>query len=131
MREPPRHDSFDDLFDDDLRVRMAVADADHRATLASRLVTTVSLVMNRRTPLRGVEAFGSEGVCRLSFADGTVFLARSTGKGGLGLAAVAVTRGSAVLVTGMMRDGSVVRAVVSWDGHPPVEVVVVGTDQPR
>ena len=86
MRERSPHDSFDELFDEELRGRMAAAAAQERAPLASHLVAALSLVMNRGTPLRGVEHFGSDGVCRLPFADGTTVLGRSIAKGGLGLA---------------------------------------------
>ncbi|HSN43245.1 MAG TPA: hypothetical protein VLR88_04230, partial [Propionibacteriaceae bacterium] len=124
MRERSPHDSFDDYFDEDLRGRMAAAAAEHGAALASHLVSALSLVMNRGTPLRGVEIFGSDGVCRLHFADGTTVLTKSIDRGGLGLTAVAVTRGASVLVTEIRRDGAGVRAVLAWDGRHRVEIDV-------
>lgn len=130
MRERTPHDSFDDLFDEDLNGRLSAAEAEHRAGVASHLVADLVRVRNRGTPLRGAERFGSDGAVRLRFADGTSVLARGDGKGGLGFAAVAVLRGSAVLLTDVHSDGVGVRAVLAWDRRHRLEIEIIGGDQP-
>ena len=67
---------------------------------------------------------------RLRFADGTSVLARGDGKGGLGFAAVAVVRGSSVLLTGIHDDGRHLRAALVWKGGRQVEIEIIGSDQP-
>lgn len=130
MRERRPGDAFDDLFDEDLQAALDAAAAEHQAALTSHLFTALRRVSNRGTPLRGAERYGSEGVVRLRFADGTTVLARGDGRGGLGLAAVAVIRGSAVLLTDVRDDASGVHAVLVWDRRHRVGIEVVGGDQP-
>ncbi|MBB1516355.1 hypothetical protein H5398_10290 [Tessaracoccus sp. MC1679] len=130
MRERTHDDSFDDLFDDDLHAALDATAAEHRASLTRHLVADLSRVQNRGTPLRGAEGYGSDGVVRLRFADGTTVLARGDGKGGLGFAAVAVIRGSAVLLAGVHDDGLTVHAVLAWDRRHHVRIEIIGSDQP-
>ena len=87
-------------------------------------------IQNRGTPLRGAEGYGRDGVVRLRFADGTSVLARGDGRGGLGFAAVAVLRGSAVLLKDVRNDGAHVHALLVWDRRHHVEIDVLGSDQP-
>ena len=130
MRERRPGDSFDDLFDEDLHAALDAAAAEHHAALTSHLSAALTRVSNRGTPLRGAERYGSDGAVRLRFADGTTVLARGDGKGGLGFAAVAVIRGSAVLLTDVHDDGSGVHAVLVWDRRHHVAIEVLGGDQP-
>ena len=104
MRERTPDESFDDLFDQDLHAALEAA-AESRAALSRHLLRDLSMVQSRGTPLRGAERYGSDGAVRLRFADGMSVLARGDGKGGLGFAAVAVVRGSSVLLTGIHDDG--------------------------
>lgn len=130
MRERKPDDSFDDLFDEELHAALDAAAAEHRADLASHLLAALSRIQNRGTPLRGAEGYGRDGVVRLRFADGTSVLARGDGRGGLGFAAVAVLRGSAVLLKDVRNDGAHVRALLVWNRRHHVEIDVLGSDQP-
>ena len=130
MRERTPDESFDDLFDQDLHAALEAAAAESRAALSRHLLRDLSMVQSRGTPLRGAERYGSDGAVRLRFADGMSVLARGDGKGGLGFAAVAVVRGSSVLLTGIHDDGRHLRAALVWKGGRQVEIEIIGSDQP-
>ena len=130
MRGRTPDESFDDLFDQDLHAALDATAAESRAAVTRRLMRDLSMVQNRGTPLRGAERYGSDGAVRLRFADGTSVLARGDGKGGLGFAAVAVLRGSSVLLTGLNDDGVRLRAALVWNRSHHVEIEVIGSDQP-
>lgn len=130
MRERTPGDSFGDLFDEDLQAALEAAAAEHRDAIAGHLLGALTRAQHRRTPLRGAEAFGSDGTVRLRFADGTTVLARGDGEGGLGFAAVAVLRGTAVLLTDVRDNGSSVVAALQWDTRRRVDIEIIGGDQP-
>ena len=130
MRERDRGQPFDELFDEDLNAALERAAAQHRAVLTRHLTSALERVRDRGTPLRGVEAFDSDGTVRLRFADGTTLLARGDGKGGLAMAAVAVVQGRPVLLTEVEDDGLVVQGVLSWPRRRHASIEALGDDQP-
>lgn len=131
MRERKPDDSFDGLFDEDLAATLEAAAAEHRAVQARHLVTRLEQVRARGVPLRGAEAFGTDGVVRLRFADGTAVLVRGNERGSLSTVAVAVVRSIPVLLSDVHDDGRAVRAEFRWNQRHHVGVEVLGYDQPR
>lgn len=124
------HEQFDDLLGEDLHAALEATAAELRAAMSRHLVAALTRVQTRGTPLRGAEAFGTDGTVRLRFADGTTVLATGDGKGGLGGAAVAVVRGCAVLLGDVHDDGVGVHAVLVWGRRHRVAIEVLGGDQP-
>lgn len=130
MRRRTAEESFDDMFDPGFLTAWEAIAAGQRVGLSGRLLADLTRVQHRRTPLRHTEGYGSRGTVRLRFADGTTVLARPAGRGGLGAVALALHRGSAVLLTAFREDGEAARAILSWNRGGRAEVDVIGADQP-
>lgn len=118
----------DDPFDDVLRESLEATAATYRAAMSQRLIPALTRILNRSTPLRGVERYGSDGAARLRFADGSGFLVKPERRAGLLPAVLAMHRGAAVLLTQLKADGDGIHAVLTWHEHR-IGCEILGGDQ--
>ena len=114
----------------ELADRFASVDAEEAGTRDARLVARLRPLVERRVPLRQVEAAWSVSATRLLFADGTAVVVRGAVAGDVGVLAMWV-RATSVPVTGCeRRDGGVELVFTQPRGRRRLSVLVTGLDQP-
>ena len=113
----------------ELEARWQELDADHRR-LNELLVARLRPLVDRRVPVRVVEAIPARQVVRIRFADGTAVVGRGEVAGDAGVLA-SLARQQSVWPGSLTTDASGAHVVFSWSGgRRCVTVLVTGLDQP-
>lgn len=114
----------------ELAGRLAAVDAEQARARDATLARRLRPLVDRRVPLRGVEAVQEVRASRLRFADGTAVVVRGDVAGDVGVLAMWV-RSASVPAASCSRDADGVRLVFAPPrGRRHVSVVVTGLDQP-
>ena len=114
----------------ELTARFASVDAEEAEARDARLVARLRPLVERRVPLRQVEAVWGLAATRLLFADGTAVVVRGVAAGDVGVLAMWV-RSTSVPVTGCVRGGGGVELSFTQPrGRRRLSVLVTGLDQP-
>lgn len=132
-RAPSHHLVVEGVAPDDVAEvgsRLAAVAAEEARDHDARLVRRLRPLVDRRVPLRGVEALLEMRASRLRFADGTAVVVRGDAAGDVGVLAMWV-RSASVPVAAWSSDADGVRLVFAPPrGRRRVSVVVTGLDQP-
>ena len=112
----------------ELEARWHALDADHRR-LNEILVARLRPLVDRRVPVRVVEAVPTRQVVRIRFADGTTVVGRGEVAGDAGVLA-SLARQQSVWPGSLTTDASGAHVVFSWSGGRCVTLLVTGLDQP-
>jgi hypothetical protein len=110
-------------------VRFAAVDAEDRRHRDDRLAARLSLVVERRVPLRVVEAVPGLRAARIRFADGTAVLARGFTPGDIGVLASWVRARSVVAVACRAGTAGVQLVFRAPGSRHGLAVGVIGFDQ--
>ena len=86
-------------------------------------------LVDRRVPVRVVEAVPTRQVVRIRFADGTTVVGRGEVAGDAGVLA-SLARQQSVWPGSLTTDASGAHVVFSWSGGRCVTLLVTGLDQP-
>ena len=114
----------------ELAARFASVDAEEADARDARLVRRLRPLVERRVPLRQVEAVWGLAATRLLFADGTAVVVRGVIAGDVGVLAMWV-RATSVPVTGCVHGDRGVELVFTQPrGRRRLSVLVTGLDQP-
>jgi hypothetical protein len=113
----------------ELDVRFAAVDAEDRRDRDARLVARLGLVVERRVPLRVVEAVPGLRAARIRFADGTAVLARGFTPGDIGVLASWVRARSVVAIACPAGTAGVQLVFRAPGPHHGLAVRVIGFDQ--
>jgi hypothetical protein len=115
----------------ELEGMFAAVEAEHRSAWADCAVSLLHPLIDRRVPVRAVEAVTGLRAARVRFADGTVVLARGRVPGDLGVLARWVSCGTVVPVMCSRREGDC-QLDFGIDGRRShLSVRVAGFDQPE
>jgi hypothetical protein len=114
----------------DLEQRLAAVSDEQARHRDARLVFQLQQVIERRVPVRRVEAVASVSAPRIRFADGTAVLVHGENAGDVGVLAAWVHQQS-VVASACSADAAGTHLVLAaYGSHRTMSVLVTGLDQP-